>query len=311
MNQTTEDQVLWQVANAARVEYGLREHADLTAEAYAELRPAELEALTLGVLAQLPEGSRASVAQSPEREARSPRWHWLLVALVPGLVTGAVFFAAGRAGREATIEREPRAVVTEQLVHSAGSAEQQRLRLDPQGWLCTDSAFVDTGRVAAGSDATLRDTLWLSVRPGIGEGGATLLQRVDAAPFRGLRVRLQARLATRDVLGGAGLWLRADAGQPPEHRVLVRAGRQPPPLLGTHEYESHEVLLDVPAEADALALGANITGSGQLWLDQVLLEVVPTTDESAAPSAHGTDSADVAAAPEPTRGRRRPLRPVP
>jgi hypothetical protein len=39
----------------------------------------------------------------------------------------------------------------------------------------------------------------------------------------------------------------------------------------------YEVVLDVAPEATSIALGALLTGPGEVWLDDVSLEVVPAT----------------------------------
>jgi hypothetical protein len=49
------------------------------------------------------------------------------------------------------------------------------------------------------------------------------------------------------------------------------------PLVGTLDWQPYEIVLDVPAEARAIAFGILLHGSGQAWLSEVRFEEV---DES-------------------------------
>ncbi|BDI29615.1 hypothetical protein CCAX7_16660 [Capsulimonas corticalis] len=113
----------------------------------------------------------------------------------------------------------------------------------------------------------------------------TLMQGVRADRYRGKRVRLSAQLRTANVPGEAGLWIRLDA--PKDIRAWNMAQR---PIRGTTPWRRYSYVLDVPADAQGMAYGCDLTGTGKVWLADVQLEVVPestpaTPDISEA--AHG------------------------
>jgi hypothetical protein len=107
-------------------------------------------------------------------------------------------------------------------------------------------------------------------------GVGNLIQSIQAGQFAGKRVRLSAWVRTRDLMGGVQLWLRADA------RSIMRLDNMADRALGeSQEWRRIESVMDVPADAFALAFGVFVRGPGTVWLDHFSLEVVssdvPTT----------------------------------
>jgi erythromycin esterase len=124
-------------------------------------------------------------------------------------------------------------------------------------------------------------------------GAATLSQRVDAAAFRGKRVRLSA-MARAEVEGPgneAQLFLQAnpaprgdrlpnETGAPviavahlPDHPIVDRAWRL------------YQVEMDVPAEADAITVGFVLAGNGRAFIDDVSLRAQGDTSRAEAGKA--------------------------
>lgn len=109
--------------------------------------------------------------------------------------------------------------------------------------------------------------------PHYGDYVGHFAQRVDAAAYRGRRIRLQA--AVRGQLSGpesaawlsltipgAGLWSQ-DAFDSGDRYPVTGA-----------DWQVHEVVADVPEDATVISYGLIMTGSGAVWLDTVSLEVV-------------------------------------
>ena len=97
-------------------------------------------------------------------------------------------------------------------------------------------------------------------------------QLIKADGYRGKRVRLAGYLKTRDVRGGwAGLWLRVDG---PDAKLLAIDNMAAQRVMGTTDWSRHAVVLDVPEAAVRLAFGALLHGTGQVWADDLTLEVV-------------------------------------
>jgi hypothetical protein len=95
-------------------------------------------------------------------------------------------------------------------------------------------------------------------------------QQIKADTYRGRRVRLAGFLKTRDVVAWSGLWLRVDG---PDSRLAFdnMASR---PVKGMTDWTRYEVVLDVPEAAVRLAFGPLLVGAGQVWADDLSLDVV-------------------------------------
>jgi erythromycin esterase len=100
------------------------------------------------------------------------------------------------------------------------------------------------------------------------------MQRIDATPYRGKRVRLRGKV--RSELNGesssAHLWLRVDR---PERRLgfFDNMSERMPHALP--KWTELTIEGDVAADAEAIAFGSLFLGSGRAWYDDFVLEVVP------------------------------------
>ena len=103
-----------------------------------------------------------------------------------------------------------------------------------------------------------------------------LMQKIDAQPFRGKRVRLRA--AVRAAVDGTGnqaqMWFRVD--RPPEDGtpqmgVFDNMGDRP---ITSATWNHYEIVGDVDDDAEHIALGVMLLGQGQAWVDDVSLEFV-------------------------------------
>jgi hypothetical protein len=123
---------------------------------------------------------------------------------------------------------------------------------------------------------------------------AGVTQAISAEPYRGARVRLRGYARVSNVSQWAGLWMRIDGPTATAFDNMV--GR---PLHGTADWRLADVVLDVPSDADAIYLGALLSGSGTLWIDEFEFDSVPPTvpttgrsspTSSPAPAAKGLPS---------------------
>jgi hypothetical protein len=104
-------------------------------------------------------------------------------------------------------------------------------------------------------------------------GFGTLMQEIDAADYRGRRVRLSGFSKAAGVAGWAGLWMRVDGPQ----GVLAFDNMQSRPIKGTGAWKRCEVVLDVPSGATAIWFGLLLSGPGQVWFDDLQVEAVDGT----------------------------------
>jgi hypothetical protein len=135
----------------------------------------------------------------------------------------------------------------------------------------------------------------------------------DVAPYRGKRVRVSASLMAADITsvanaqypnapGEAGLWI--GVGSP---REGMRSSRMPERTIkGSTGWETHDFVVDVPADANQLQAGYWMQGKGQFWMRDLKVEAVPLTvavnwDRNAPnPDAMPDLSLASATAPRPT-----------
>jgi hypothetical protein len=104
------------------------------------------------------------------------------------------------------------------------------------------------------------------------EGFGTLMQSCSADKFHGKRVRMSGYIKSENVVQWAGLWLRVD--QQGSTKSLSFDNMSDRPVKGTTGWQKYEIVLDVPATASALAYGALLSGTGQIWFDNITFEIV-------------------------------------
>lgn len=106
-----------------------------------------------------------------------------------------------------------------------------------------------------------------------------LRQRVDAAPYRGKRVRFRAavRADVRGVGSEAHLYIRADrkggAGVTWTPTRIVFANTHDRPIVDK-AWQTRDLEIDVPENADVLGVGLGLAGTGRAWIDDASLTVV-------------------------------------
>ena len=118
----------------------------------------------------------------------------------------------------------------------------------------------------------------LSARVAHPRGYGTLIQGVRADLYRGRRVRFSGMLRTVGVVQKAGLWLRLDG---PHGDLAWNADAKP--IHGTTAWHRYGYVIDIPPDAQGMAFGSSLTGTGTVWLADVRLKVVgrdvaPTTE---------------------------------
>jgi hypothetical protein len=115
-------------------------------------------------------------------------------------------------------------------------------------------------------------------------GFGTLMQTVRADAYRGKRVRLSSYVRSESVHGWAGLWMRVDG---PQSVPLAFDNMQNRPINGTSNWTKCDVVLDVPESARSIALGLLLTGAGQVWMDDLIIQ---TVDKKSVPATGATRS---------------------
>lgn len=91
----------------------------------------------------------------------------------------------------------------------------------------------------------------------------TLMQSVDAAGFRGKRLRLASALKAESVEGGVTLWFRIDGPLGSLRFENLERYATGGPLTGNTDWTERQIVLDVPEEATTLNYGFYVKGRGR------------------------------------------------
>jgi hypothetical protein len=132
---------------------------------------------------------------------------------------------------------------------------------------------------------------------------AAVEQGFRADAWRGRRVRFSTWLRGEAVEGESGLSVIAlGPDAPPMSPGLAGAGAG---RSGSFDWERHDVVLDVPNEADTIVIGIGMSSTGALFFDDVAVEEVgldvPVSNVDTRPRALVNPSLDEASPEEPTR----------
>ncbi|MCB9196309.1 MAG: hypothetical protein H6598_08805 [Flavobacteriales bacterium] len=111
------------------------------------------------------------------------------------------------------------------------------------------------------------------------KGFGTLMQTCDADDFLNKRIKFSGYMKSENVTEWAGFWFRID-GKPGE-KSLGFDNMGDRPIVGTTDWHYYEIILDVPKESLTLNYGALLSGTGQIWFDDIKIEIIdkdtPTT----------------------------------
>ena len=208
----------------------------------------------------------------------------------------------GRLGRAlllsaaAALAVQPLVAQTRSLPVLNGGFEDGEVGLPPTSWGGTaratrggpPSAFrteIDTDNPRSGS-ASVRLERIAEPAAGMPPFG-TVAQTVDAAPWRGRRIRMRAAVRT-DAADTAriGLWLRVDRA---ERRMGFFDNMQDRPIRSA-DWADYVIEGDVATDAERIVFGLLLAGDGRAWMDDVRIEDVgPAT----APAASAVTPAEM------------------
>jgi len=123
--------------------------------------------------------------------------------------------------------------------------------------------------------------------------GATI-DEMSAVPWRGQRVRMRSQVALAGVEGNANLWLRIDTG--PGVSSNIDNGSDQPDFGTSDDWETHEIVVDVPEDATSLVFGSLISGPGTYVVTSPVFETVtqavPTTSPNERPPRDAVQCAE-------------------
>ncbi|MDQ3253087.1 MAG: hypothetical protein M3R15_04145 [Acidobacteriota bacterium] len=127
-----------------------------------------------------------------------------------------------------------------------------------------------------GADATMhhggkQGAYVKSIASADAEGFGTLMQTIKADDYRGKRIRLSGYAKTNNVEGSGQMWIRIDGE---EGALLGFDNMDNRKIVGTTDWKKYELVLDVPENSVAIAFGFFVHGKGEMFADDLRLEVV-------------------------------------
>lgn len=138
----------------------------------------------------------------------------------------------------------------------------------PEGWSCTMHADPDSFRFVLDTSSPAEGARSLCIERVTHEPWAVASQSVPAESLRGRRVRFSVAMRGERLAGpGGGPWILVNgpAG------ILLHEERVS--LLGSG-WERRSIEVDVPAQAQAVEIGATLQGGGRICVDDARLEPV-------------------------------------
>ena len=163
----------------------------------------------------------------------------------------------------------------------------------PNGWI-TAGSHPDSYEMSLFTEFSHSGTRCARLRSTrqIIDGFGTLMQSVNAAGYRGKRIKLTAFIKSESVNDWAGLWMRVDAGR----EFVSFDNMQNRAIRGDTDWTQYHVVLDVPEKSTNISFGVLLSGVGCLWLDDFELKVVgqevPSTDTTVATLGWSVASTD-------------------
>jgi hypothetical protein len=175
-----------------------------------------------------------------------------------------------------------------------------KTRLDrlPDGWLMSGShpADYNAGLLPRACAYDGRRVMRLRFRATVPPGGfGTVMQSIDAARYRGRRVRFSVMIQGQEIAGWAGAWLRVDTA----NGALALDNMQDRPLRGTTAWMEAANVLDVGEDAFSVHFGVLLAGAGAVDIARPRFEVVgpevPITQVTQRPPASEPQGLDFGA----------------
>jgi erythromycin esterase len=148
----------------------------------------------------------------------------------------------------------------------------------PIGWLVPDqsAAFGFSVTISENNPYTGKQCAVISRKPEIhyGEMYGSLSQQIDAAPYRGKKIRLRA--AIRTMVSGPGnqayLWLRVTKKFFGPAALCFYENMAEKPITNS-KWKVYDIVGMVTPDADVIGFGLAMVGDGEVWIDSLSVSI--------------------------------------
>ncbi len=103
-----------------------------------------------------------------------------------------------------------------------------------------------------------------------GEHGS-LIQKISSQRYLGKHIKMTGFMKSRSATK-AGFMLRADTDE--DKKPLAFDNMRDRQVKGTTDWKEYSLEIDVPNNSSKITLGAYLTGEGQIWFDDITIEIV-------------------------------------
>jgi RNA polymerase sigma factor (sigma-70 family) len=150
-----------------------------------------------------------------------------------------------------------------------------REKIEAHGWLLSDAKDFDSGIDTTDSHSG-DECAYLKSVASKPKSFGFLSKSIKPGLYLGNRIKMSAWVKTKLEDGASvQLWLRADGAW--KNRAGCFDNMYERAIEGTTEWASYDVAVDVPGTANRIVFGVLLNGIGQVWIDDVLLEMPDTT----------------------------------
>ncbi|WP_323846881.1 hypothetical protein [Microbulbifer magnicolonia] len=144
-------------------------------------------------------------------------------------------------------------------------------------WTNAPKTFMRKGNIGEGK------SLHFSSDTAKDDSHASIFKYVDALPYRKQRVQATFKVRMKDVSESLMLDFGVYDQQESQKKNLAWDSTYTDPVSGSLDWTEKTMILDVPAEADTISIGAGIVGRGSVEISDIRLSVVdksiPVTDK--------------------------------
>lgn len=114
------------------------------------------------------------------------------------------------------------------------------------------------------------------------KGFGTLMQTCNAKDYIGHKIKFSGFMKSENVDNWAGFWMRIDGED--KYKPMAFDNMKDRPIKGSTDWNFYEIILEVPKGSTTLNFGALLSGTGQIWFDDLKIEIiednVPVTGET-------------------------------
>lgn len=159
--------------------------------------------------------------------------------------------------------------------------EQGQAGQAPPGWTVPSDSTGFSAQVSSEKPEGGKASGVLAGAGGKPDAAGNLIQSVDAAPYRGKRIRFRAavRAEPESPGGRSRIWIGLDRpGSGSGGRYDVTSP------IATPDWKHYEVMAEVPEDTRMLNLGLVLVGDGRAWIDSASLEILSAIGEGDEPA---------------------------